>query len=277
MTSGRYLNEIDIEYKRKVCVIGQEVVKSLFEKGQDPLGKWIDINGILYKVVGTFKDEGSEREQQVIMIPISTAQMAYNGGNRVHMMMFTVGDATVAESEVMYDKTLSLLQERHKFSPEDERAVFMWNNLENFQRFKDLFAGINIFIWIVGLGTIVAGVVGVSNIMLIIVKDRTREIGIRKALGATPFSIISLIIQEAIVITLISGYFGLLFGVGLIEAVNWALNEFGAEVPYFRNPEIHLNTALTATVILVFAGAMAGYFPARKAATIQPIEALRDE
>lgn len=277
LTSGRYINDLDIEQKRKVAVIGQEVVNSLFENGDDPLGKWIDISGILYKVVGTFKDEGSEREQQVIIIPISTTQMAYNGSNRVHMMMFTVGDASVKESMVMGDQAKNLLIERHKFSPEDERAIHMWNNLENFQRFKDLFGGINIFIWIVGMGTIVAGVVGVSNIMLIIVKDRTREIGIRKALGATPVSIISLIIQESIVITLISGYFGLLFGVSLIELVNFALDNFGAEVPYFKNPEIELTTALTATGILVIAGALAGYFPARKAAKIQPIEALRDE
>ncbi len=277
ITSGRYINDLDIEQKRKVAVIGSEVVTSLFEPGTDPNGKWIDIAGILYKVVGTFKDEGSEREQQVIIIPISTTQMAYNGGNRVHMLMFTVGDASVEESTVMGDKAKDLLIEHHKFSPDDERAVHMWNNLENFQRFKDLFGGINIFIWIVGMGTIVAGVVGVSNIMLIIVKDRTREIGIRKALGATPGSIISLIIQESVVITLMSGYFGLLFGVSLIELVNWALDNFGAEVPYFKSPEIELGTALIATAILVIAGAMAGYFPARKAAKIQPIEALRDE
>lgn len=277
MTSGRYINEFDIDQKRKVAVIGQEVVKSLFEEGEDPNGKWLDVSGISYKVVGTFKDEGSEREQQVILIPITTTQMAYNGANRVHMMMFTVGDATVKESGDMYDQAKDILQTRHKFAPNDERAIHMWNNLENFQRFKDLFGGINIFIWIVGMGTIVAGVVGVSNIMLIIVKDRTREIGIRKALGATPGSIISLIIQESVVITLLSGYFGLLFGVSLIELVNWALANFGADVPYFKSPEIELGTALTATAILVIAGALAGYFPARKASRIQPIEALRDE
>lgn len=277
MTNGRYVNDLDIEKKRKIAVIGEKVQESLFPPNEDPIGKWLDINGILYKVVGVFRDEGSDREQQMIIIPISTAQMAYNGANRVHMMMFTVGNASVEESQGMFDQAKNLLIEKHKFSPEDERAVHMWNNLENFKQFTDLFKGINIFIWIVGLGTIVAGVVGVSNIMLIIVKDRTREIGIRKALGATPYSIISLIIQEAIVITLVSGYFGLLFGVSLIELVNWALANFGADVPYFKNPEIELNTALIATGILVIAGAFAGYIPARKAAKIEPIEALRDE
>ncbi len=277
MTSGRYINDLDINEKRKVAVIGQDVVKTLFTEGEDPIGKWIDIAGILYKVVGTYRDEGSEREQQVIILPISTTQMAYNGGNDVHMLMFTVGDATLDESFAMSEKAETILRNKHKFSPDDNRAIHMWNNLENFQRFKDLFGGINIFIWIVGLGTIVAGVVGVSNIMLIIVKDRTREIGIRKALGATPYSIISLIIQESVVITLLSGYFGLLFGVSFIELVSYLLKEYGADIPFFKNPEIELGTVLTATAILVIAGALAGYFPARKAANIQPIEALRDE
>jgi putative ABC transport system permease protein len=166
ITSGRYLNDFDIDQKRKVAVIGQDVVNTLFENGEDPIGKWIDMSGILYKVVGTYKDEGSEREQQVIIIPITTAQMAYNGGNQVHMMMFTVGNASVEESDVMFEQARNELIEKHKFSPDDTRAIHMWNNLENYQRFKDLFSGINIFIWIVGMGTIVAGVVGVSNISL---------------------------------------------------------------------------------------------------------------
>ncbi len=177
----------------------------------------------------------------------------------------------------MSEAAEKLLKEKHLIHPDDPRALRISSNQEEYEKVMDLFAGINLFIWMVGIGTIIAGVVGISNIMLIVVKERTREIGLRKAMGATPGSIISLILQESVVITVLAGYFGLLFGVGLIEFIGWALTEFNVDTGFFRNPEINLQTALTATFLLVVAGAIAGFFPARKAALVNPIVALRDE
>jgi len=276
ITEGRFINELDVRERRKVTAIGSEIVETLFGD-ENPIGKWIDVNRIKYKVVGTYKDEGGENEVRTIYIPISTAQMAYGGGTKVHQIMFTTGNATVEESKVMEAKVLDILSKRHVFSKEDDRAVRIWNTVEFFKKFQDLFAGINLFLWIVGLGTIIAGIVGVSNIMLIVVKERTREIGVRKALGATPRSIVGLFLQESILITLTSGYLGLCLGIGLIEFIAWALVNFEVDAEFFRNPEIDLATAVGATILLVIAGVAAGYFPARKAAKIRPIEALRDE
>ena len=153
------------------------------------------------------------------------------------------------------------------------RAIFIFNSLENYQRFMSLFASIRLFIWFIGAGTIISGIVGVSNIMMIVVKERTKEIGIRKALGATPFSIVSLVLQESILITATAGYIGLVLGVGLLELVSKSL----PAIDYFANPEINMTVALTATAILVIAGAIAGYVPARRAASVKPVIALRDE
>jgi len=149
--------------------------------------------------------------------------------------------------------------------------------MEEYQRFVNLMVGIKFFLWVVGIGTIIAGIVGVSNIMLIIIKDRTREIGIRKALGATPASIVGLFLQEAIFITMIAGYIGLISGIGLLESIKWALIRFEVDAPYFKDPEINLSTAIGATILLVIAGALAGYMPAHKAAKVNPIVALREE
>ncbi|MGK7397561.1 MAG: ABC transporter permease [Candidatus Cyclobacteriaceae bacterium M3_2C_046] len=275
--SGRYINDIDIRERRKVCIIGTKVKEGLFESDQDPVGEYIDVRGIQYKVVGVYEEEGREGEVRRIFIPISTAQLAYNNLNNIHHIMFTAGEANVAESHQIVDQVRSLLSVNHVFDPEDPRAVHIYNSVENFQQFVSLFAGIRAFLWVVGLGTIIAGIVGVSNIMLIVVKERTREIGVRKALGATPGSIIGLFLQEAIVITLVAGYIGLISGIGLIELINWGMVNFEVEAEFFRNPEVHLQTAVAATFLLVLAGALAGYFPAKKAAKVQPIEALRDE
>ncbi len=275
---GRYINEFDIRDKRKVAIIGTKVVEGLFDKDEDPIGKWIDVRGIKYKIVGIYEDQGrNEGELRRILIPLTTAQLAYNGTNEVHQIMFTAGNASVKESKEMVEQARDLLAKKYIFDPKDTRALFIWNNVENFQRFVNLFLWIKIFLWIVGIGTIVAGIVGVSNIMLIIVKERTREIGVRKALGATANSIVALFLQESILITTVAGYIGLVFGIGLIELIKWALINFNVEAPFFRNPDIDLGTAIGATLLLVLAGTMAGYFPARKAAKVNPIVALRDE
>jgi putative ABC transport system permease protein len=273
VTEGRYINDLDIEQFRKVAVIGILVKQALF--GEQPaLGELIRINGIAFKVVGIFEDEGSEQEQELIYLPISTAQRTFNGKNRVNQILFTTGQATLEQSQAMAEEARQILAENHDFDPEDKGAVFVQNAVENFQRFVSLMQGIRIFIWVVGIGTLLAGVVGVSNIMLVAVKERTREIGIRKALGATPRSIVGLILAESVLITGFAGYLGLMAGVGVLALVSGALP---AESSFFRNPQVDLRVALWATVLLVVAGAIAGFFPARRAASVQPVVALRDE
>lgn len=278
ITSGRFINEIDLKQRRKVTAIGTKVVDILFGK-EDPIGKYITVNGIQYKVVGVYEDKGNENEMKVIYIPISTGQIAYGGGNQVHQLMLTMGNASVAESKQIEESVLTLLSDNHIFSKEDEKAVYIGNSLENFQQFMNLFAAIKIFLFIVGIFTLVAGVVGLSNIMLIVVKERTKEIGIRKAIGATPNSVIGLFLQEALIITLLSGYAGLVAGIFFIEYGFLAdlMELFGFPMDFFTRPDVDLQVAVTATIVLVVAGTLAGYFPARKAAKIRPIEALKDE
>ena len=274
---GRYLNKIDHEERRKVAIIGTKVAEGLFGE-EDPINKMIDVKGIMYKVVGVYEEGGkNENEVRRIFIPLSVAQLTYGGTTRVHNIMLTTGDASVEESNLIKEDIIELMSQRHTFSPKDDRAVFIWNNVEEFQKFISLFNGIQLFLWIVGLGTIIAGIVGVSNIMLIVVKERTKEIGVRKALGATPWSIISLFLQESIAITLLAGYIGLLAGIGLTEGISWAMNKFEIQAEFFSNPEVDIKTAGAATLLLVLAGTLAGFFPARKAAKVSPIVALRDE
>ena len=269
---GRFLNSIDVEETRKVTSIGKLVDEALF-KGEDPLGKYIKVAGIPFKVVGVFDDPGGDRDLSRIYIPISTAQMVFNRGNRLGTMSMTIGDASVKRSKEMEEEIRNELAQRHNFNPEDQRAIHIWNNMEQYMQFMTLFANIRLFIWVIGMGTIIAGIVGVSNIMMIVVKERTKEIGIRKSMGATPGSIVSLILQESILITAFAGYVGLVLGVGLLELVSKNL----PATEYFSNPEVNISVALGATGILVLAGAIAGFVPARKASAVKPVIALRDE
>jgi putative ABC transport system permease protein len=209
---------------------------------------------------------------QTIYLPISTAQRVFSGDNRINTIAITVGDASVDESKQIEQEVRSKLAALHKFDPTDPRAIFTWNSLEEFQKFIRLFSSIRMFIWVIGFGTIIAGIVGVSNIMMIVVKDRTKEIGIRKAMGATPWSIVSLILQEAVLITSFAGYFGLVLGVVVLETVGSKI-----ESEFFSQPSVDLRIAIYALILLVLSGALAGFIPARKAAAIKPIEALRDE
>ncbi len=275
MIQGRFLNNIDINEFRKVAVIGEKVKSTLF-KGTDTiaLGKYIKINGVLFQTVGVFRDYSrNDDEQKRVYIPISTAQRVFQGENVINQISFTTGDASADEADLMIKRTKAVLAKMHTFDIEDNRAINIWNKNEEVRKFKALFAGIRMFIWIIGIGTIIAGIVGVSNIMMIVVKERTKEIGIRKSLGATPWSIVALIMQEAVVITSFAGYIGLVLGVGLLELIskNMPPSEF------FRNPEADFSVAVMATVLLIFAGAIAGFFPAMKAAQVNPVEALRDE
>ncbi|HZO17229.1 MAG TPA: ABC transporter permease [Polyangiaceae bacterium] len=270
ITSGRFINDVDVRERRKVVVIGPQAVKLLF-KGRDSIGKWIEVRGTPYLVVGVFKDEGWEGENSKIYIPISTAQTAYGGGDRVHQMMFTIGDASLEQSQRIADRAKRLLAARHGFSLDDEKAVNIRNNVEGAQRFISLFDSIQLFVFIVGAGTMLAGIVGVSNIMLIAVRERTKEIGIRRALGATASMIVRQIVLEALLITSASGLIGLLTGLGIIEVVR----SYVPPNDVFRNPEVNLAVVIGATLVLIVCGVLAGYFPARLASRINPVEALR--
>jgi putative ABC transport system permease protein len=193
--AGRYLNDLDLAEYRKVVVVGTLVADALF--GDEPaVGKEIRIGGISFKVIGIFDDEGSESEREMLYLPITTAQRAFGGRDRINQILYTTGEATVEQSRRMADETREILAARHTFDPEDQRALFLMNSVENFHRFVMLLAGIRAFVWVVGIGTLLAGVVGVSNIMLVAVRERTREIGIRKAVGATPRSIVGLVMRR---------------------------------------------------------------------------------
>jgi putative ABC transport system permease protein len=270
MKDGRFVNDIDIEKFRKVTTIGQKVAKSLF-KEEDPIGKYLNLSGIPFKVVGVFTDP-NERDMNRVYIPVSTAQRIFNGGNRLHRLTFTT-NKSVEESEQMIAEVRKDFAKRHHFDPEDDQAVFIHNTLKEFKQFQNLFAGIRAFVWIIGVMTIIAGIVGVSNIMMIVVKERTKEIGIRKAIGASPASIISLVLLESILITATAGYIGLVLGVGLLQL----LSPVFESVPFIKDPQADFMVAVKATILLVVSGAIAGFVPANRAARIKPIVALRDE
>ncbi len=270
---GRFLNDLDIEERRKVCVIGEPVAQFLFETSAGVTGRWIEINRIPFQVVGVFTDEGGENEREKIYIPITTAQTAFNGADRVHMTMFTMhSEVTVAESKRMADAAVARLAAAHHFSPADTQAVRVRNNVEQFQNFMQIFAGIRWFVLIMGVCSLVAGVIGVSNIMMIAVRERTREIGIRKALGAKPSDIVVSIMQESVFITTVAGYLGLVAGIGGLALIDNLI----PPTEMFAHPEVDLSIALGATLLLVIAGALAGLFPARVAARLNPINAMRD-
>jgi len=270
MTQGRFLSAADIAQTRKSAVIGQTVAQFLFEQAP-PIGEWITIGSTAFQVVGVFTDPGGAEEERRIYIPVSTAQLAFNGGEKLGQIQMTVGQAGPEETQAIIDVIVGQLAERHNFDPTDQQAVRVHNNIEQFERFKKLFWMISTFVVVIGLGTLAAGVVGVSNIMMIAVKERTKEIGVRKALGATPWSIVFMITQEAVFLTGVAGLLGLSAGVGLLGLLGKLDNEF------IVNPNIDLSMGVGAALFLVFAGALAGYFPARAAARVNPIHALRDQ
>lgn len=276
LTAGRFIDINDIDNSEKNMVIGHRIMLDIF-KGQDPLGKMVQVSGVNFKVVGVFTDPGGEREETRAVIPITTAQKAFGGGNDIDRLYLTLDpeenfDAAVESSTQFSAQLEEFLKTRHIVAPDDNSAININNYLENAKRFFTLMDMIKLFFWGVGICTIIAGVVGVSNIMLIIVKERTREIGIRKALGAQPLSIIWMILHESIFVTAIAGFLGLIFSLTLLEFIGPAI-----ETQYIYNPTVNFAVAINTVVILVIAGALAGFFPAWRAARIKPIIALRDE
>jgi len=277
MLSGRYINYTDLETNNKVVVVSNKIKRELLKKVEDPLDEYLQISGINFKIIGVYMDEGGEREENRIFIPITTAQNVFNGSNKIGELGFTLKpeenfEKALEVSQKFTKEIKQYLQQSHTVSPDDNSAINVHNMLDEAKRFYTLTESIAFFFWFVGICTIIAGVVGVSNIMLIIVKERTREIGIRKALGAKPWSIIGMIMQESIFVTTVAGFIGLFFSMGLLEIVGP-----NVEVDYILNPSVDLRIALTMVLVLIVAGALAGFFPAWRAAHIQPIEALKDE
>ncbi|MEQ8241637.1 MAG: ABC transporter permease [Cyclobacteriaceae bacterium] len=276
-TSGRKLNLLDLKEKRKVCYIGSRVAEILFDPDENPVGEYLDIKGSMFKIVGVYSFEASNQMDQAsrVYIPFSTFQQIFNPDKSVSL--FAVTTAPGREGKALEADIVELMKIRQSIHPDDNQAFFVHNQEENFKQVQALFNGINIFIWLVGIGTLTAGIVGVSNIMIIVVKERTKEIGIRKAMGATPSSIVGLILQESVFITALAGYLGLFFGVVLLESVNYALVAMGADIDFFKRPEVNFRAAIISLGILVVSGTLAGLFPALRAASVKPVEALKDE
>lgn len=273
---GRFINNTDLVNNEKVAVIGLKIKQDLF-KDKEALGEQIAINNINFKVVGVFTDPAGEREETRAYLPLTTTQRTFGGGDKISNLFYVLNkkatyEEALAASTKFSEELNQLLKSKNVVAPDDESAISVHNSVKDAKQFYDLNLYIRLFFWWVGICTIIAGVVGVSNIMLIIVKERTKEIGIRKALGASPISIIGMILHESIFITTIAGFMGLLSSLLLLELV-------GPQVKsdYFLNPEVDFSVALTTLVLLVFAGALAGFFPAYRAAKIKPIVALRDE
>jgi putative ABC transport system permease protein len=284
---GRFINDVDVRAKRKVIVLSPRMAEVLF-RDKDPLGEFVRCGRLMFQVVGIYHDKNMSNNSPAF-IPFSTAQQLYNKGRGFYNLSFTVqGVTTKEENEAFEQRLRESLSRRHKFDPEDKSAIGMWNTGNEMRTFNNMTSGIIIFIWIVGVSTLMAGIVGVSNIMLVTVRERTREIGIRKAIGAKPSSILKLIIFESILITAVFGYFGMISGIGIMEGVNYIMTLMGAndapasgnpgeDITLFRNPTVSLTIAVSSTVLLIIAGIFAGYFPARKATKISAIDAMRAE
>jgi putative ABC transport system permease protein len=269
---GRYINQRDMQDETKVAVIGRLVEKDLFIK-ESALGKFINLSGVQYKVVGVFTDDGGDNEERLIYLPITTAQKVYGNTDYIDQINLTYNpemnfDQAIAfGNEIMRD-----LQKRFSINPTDQNAIRVRNYANGSKGVDQMNIVLGIIIFLVGMGTLIAGIVGISNIMIFIVKERTKEIGIRKALGAAPKAIVRIILLESILITTLAGYFGLLLGVGVLELIGSSLEEF-----FIKDPGVSQNLVISATITLIVAGALAGYVPAKKAAHIKPIVALRDE
>ncbi len=276
---GRFLNKIDVENRRKVAVISSDIKKVLF-KDQDPLGKYIIAdNAIAFQVIGVYDDSNSFSNNPPAYIPFTTAQMLYNKGYGFRSMDFTIlGLDTKEKNEKFIERLRNQMGKLHNFDPSDRSALYIRNTAEDMLEAESIFSIITMFIIVIGASSLLAGIVGVANIMLITVKERTREIGIRKAIGATPFSVLKLIIIESILITSVAGYIGMIVGIGLTELISMLLGGAVSDgLSVFKDPTVDLTTVIVATIALIIAGVVAGLIPALKATKVSPIEAMRAE
>jgi putative ABC transport system permease protein len=278
---GRFINDLDISQRRKVIVIHYKTKKVLF-RNESAIGKFLNAGGVTYQVVGIYRDKGN-RDAQSAYIPFTTAQTIYNKADTIDNIIFTTRDLnTVAANKDFEKEYRKAVGSHHRFDPEDMNAMYIWNRFTQYLQQLTAKTILTTAVWIIGIFTLLSGIVGVSNIMLITVKERTREFGIRKALGASPASILWLVILESILITTIFGYIGMVAGIGVTEYMNAVdgVKTFGSgpmQMTVFKDPTVDIGIAIRATVTLIVAGTLAGFFPARKAVKIRPIEALRSE
>ncbi len=276
---GRFINEVDVLQKRKVCVIGTRVYEELFPKGSNPLGQYIRVRGIYYQVVGVCEGVSDVsiggRSIESVFIPFTTFQQAYKQGDVVHFLAVTTKKGYSIDELEKEVKTI--LRAQNKIDPTDEQATGGFNLAKMFNMFDMLFWGVNFVVWFVGMGTLLAGIVGVSNIMLITVRERTREIGVRRALGAKPSKIMTQILTESLVLTALAGLMGLVVGVALLDVASSVLSANPDPDTFFTDPSIKFSAAIQATVVLLFSGILAGIIPAIRALKIKAIDAIREE
>ncbi|APS38425.1 MULTISPECIES: ABC transporter permease [Salegentibacter] len=280
VTSGRFINYLDIQEKRKVAIIGEGVRRELYEKEEEVLGTYLKINGVNFMVIGTYKKKGggggnSEEAQKEIYVPFTAFSQAFNMGDTVGWMAITAEDENSITS--LKSSVLDLIKSRHSIHPEDDRAVGNFDLYEEFNKINGLFIALKAVAYFVGILVLLSGIIGISNIMLIVVKERTNEIGVRRALGATPWSIRGQILMESIFLTIISGMAGIIFATGIIAAINYALSGMDTSEMMFANPSVDLGVVLTALMILICSGLLAGLIPAQNAIKIKPVDALRTE
>jgi len=275
---GRFISYSDIEAKRKVCVIGTGVVKGLYDKEEEVLGTYIKVNGVNFLVVGTFKMSNSqgdgEQDASTIYIPFTTFGQAFNRGENVGWMAITAVDGISITS--LKQQVFDLMKFRHKVDPTDERAIGHFDLSEQFERINGLFSILSLVGYFVGALVLMSGIIGISNIMLIVVKERTKEIGVRRALGASPWSIKSQILQESLILTILSGMVGISFAAFVIWVMNIILDNAGP-VDNFANPSVSMQVVFTALIILIVSGVLAGLIPANSATKMKPVDALRKE
>ena len=270
----------DIKERRKVIILHKKSAEILFGKSHtEPVGQFVNAGGVAYQVAGLYEDQGDQ--SSVAFIPFSTLQTIYNKGDKLNNIIFTTKNLTSEEANEAFEKEYrKAIATNHRFDPTDESAIWIWNRFTNYLQTQNAMGILRTAIWVIGIFTLLSGIVGVSNIMLITVKERTREFGIRKALGAKPFSILWLIIVESVTITTLFGYIGMVAGIGVTE---WMNSAFGSQTmdagmfqqTMFSDPTVDLSIAIQATLTLIIAGTLAGFFPAKKAVSISPIEALR--
>ena len=277
---GRYINDTDIASNRKVCLLGKKVYETMFEKGEDPLGKMVKVNGIYFQVVGVVRSYTENVNingtiDESVILPFTTMQQVYAIGDKIYFFSLVADDNTPISS---FEKDLKLLlKERHDIAPTDENAIASFDLSEIFNAFKGLFLGIHILIWIVGLGTLMSGIIGVSNIMLVTVKERTREIGVRRALGAKPRNIISQVLSESLLLTTLAGLVGLCLGVAIMAVVDLVTSAMPSDNMMFQDPILGFGAAVAATIIIIVSGLLAGVLPAWRAIQIKAIDAIREE